>query len=135
MSSAAYTNSQAEQRVVLGNISWELFLKLAQSAASPRGKFAYDNGVLEIMSPSMMHESIKRIIGRMIADHSYQESVARQLGQDAVPDSPEHAIEIHGATRYIHPLQAWYRWVFADLESRLMRLADRRFGHLGVPSD
>ena len=45
MSSAAYANSQAEQRVLLGNISWELFLNLAESAASPRGRFA--NGVLQ----------------------------------------------------------------------------------------
>ena len=75
MSSAAYANTQAEQRVVLGNISWELFLQLAQSAASPRGKFAYDNGVLEIMSPSMMHESIKKIIGRMIETFSLERNI------------------------------------------------------------
>jgi Uma2 family endonuclease len=60
------TVSTPEQRVLLGNISWSTYLALAESADNPRGRLAYDQGFLEIMSPSMLHESIKSLIGRMI---------------------------------------------------------------------
>jgi hypothetical protein len=56
----------AEQRVILDNISWSTYLAILKDAESCRGRIAYDRGVLEIMSPSKVHEHIKRLIGRMI---------------------------------------------------------------------
>jgi Uma2 family endonuclease len=56
----------AEQRVVLDNISWSTYLAILRDAESCRGRIAYDRGVLEIMSPSKVHEHVKRLIGRMI---------------------------------------------------------------------
>jgi Uma2 family endonuclease len=56
----------AEQRVLLGNVSWPIFLALADNAENPRGRLAYDQGVLEIMSPSTLHETVKKLIGRMV---------------------------------------------------------------------
>lgn len=56
----------AEQRVILDNISWSTYLAILKDAESCRGRIAYDRGVLEIMSPSKVHEHVKRLIGRMI---------------------------------------------------------------------
>jgi Uma2 family endonuclease len=56
---------QAETRILLPNISWEIFEALA---ASDQGgiRFTYDRGSLEIMSPSAEHEWFHRLLGRMI---------------------------------------------------------------------
>jgi Uma2 family endonuclease len=59
-------SSPAEQRVILDNISWSTYLAILQDADSCRGRITYDRGVLEIMSPSKLHEHVKRLIGRMI---------------------------------------------------------------------
>lgn len=59
-------SSPAEQRVVLENISWATYLRILEDADNRRGRIAYDRGILEIMSPSKLHETIKKLIGRMI---------------------------------------------------------------------
>ncbi len=47
----------AEQRTVLHNISWETFEALLRDTGEHRGsRFAYDCGVLEIMTPLFEHE-------------------------------------------------------------------------------
>ena len=58
--------TSADQRVMVANVSWDTFLALVRDAGSPRGRFAYDQGTLEIMSPSGTHEQLKRFIGRII---------------------------------------------------------------------
>jgi len=57
---------QAENRVVLRNVSWATFEALLAETDRRGTRFAYDQGVLEIMSPSREHERIKSLIGRMI---------------------------------------------------------------------
>ena len=47
----------AEQRVLIGNVSWSIYVALAESDDNPRGRLAYDHGVLEVMSPSLLHPS------------------------------------------------------------------------------
>ena len=59
-------SSPTEQRVVLDNISWSTYLAILRDAENCRGRIAYDRGVLEIMSPSKVHEHVKRLIGRMV---------------------------------------------------------------------
>jgi Uma2 family endonuclease len=57
-----------EQRVVLRRTSWETYERLLAEhldASSPR--FTYDQGELEIMSPSMEHEKLKEIIAAIAA--------------------------------------------------------------------
>jgi Uma2 family endonuclease len=56
----------AEQRVILSNVTWKTFLDLARNPGPCRGRLAYDQGVLEIMSPSGTHEKLKSLIGRLI---------------------------------------------------------------------
>jgi Uma2 family endonuclease len=55
-----------EQRVLLGDVRWETFEALVREAHDPRGRFAYDRGLLEIMSPSSEHEYVKKIIARLL---------------------------------------------------------------------
>jgi len=56
----------AEQRVILDNIRWPTYLAILEDVENRRGRIAYDQGVLEIMSPSKVHEQIKRLIGRIV---------------------------------------------------------------------
>ncbi|MEX1027804.1 MAG: Uma2 family endonuclease [Candidatus Paceibacterota bacterium] len=56
----------AEQRVVLSSISWATYSALSQESDQIRGRITYDQGVLEIMSPMLSHESAKSLLGRMI---------------------------------------------------------------------
>ncbi len=54
-----------ETRIVIPNIAWEIFEALAASDCAGT-RFAYDQGLLEIMSPSIEHEWLHRLLGRMI---------------------------------------------------------------------
>ncbi|MEH2352420.1 Uma2 family endonuclease [Nostoc sp.] len=57
----------AEQRTVLQNISWETFEALLRDTGENRGsRFAYDCGVLEIMTPLFEHENPKIQFDRLI---------------------------------------------------------------------
>jgi len=57
--------SGAETRIVLSNVPWEAYEALVHvNRAGTR--LTFDSGTLEITSPSLEHERIKRRIGRMI---------------------------------------------------------------------
>ncbi len=59
--------SPPEQRIVLNNISWEMYVDLLEAhrdQSVPR--FTYDKGQLEIMSPSPEHEKLKETITLLI---------------------------------------------------------------------
>ncbi|MBC6431447.1 Uma2 family endonuclease [Nostoc sp. HG1] len=57
----------AEQRTVLDNVSWETFEALLRDTGEDRGsRFAYDCGVLEIMTPLFEHENPKIQFDRFI---------------------------------------------------------------------
>jgi Uma2 family endonuclease len=52
-----------EQRIVLENITWDVYERLLaahQDRSVPR--FTYDQGRLEIMSPSAEHEELKHLV-------------------------------------------------------------------------
>jgi Uma2 family endonuclease len=66
----------AEQRVVLDNISWSTYLAILNEAEGRRGRITFDNGVLEIMSPSKLHEKIKTLIARMVETYTEKKRVA-----------------------------------------------------------
>lgn len=57
----------AEQRVLLNNVSWETYEHLlADHLDSSAPRFAYDRGMLEIMSPNPEHEKINRRIAQLV---------------------------------------------------------------------
>lgn len=57
------------QQIILEDISWENFETiLAELGERRRLRLAYDNGLLEMMMPSLEHEDDKEIIGDLIKD-------------------------------------------------------------------
>ena len=66
--------SPAEQRVILDQVSWSTYLKLCDETGNRRGRMAYDQGTLEIMSPSKLHENAKTLLGRIV--EAYTEELA-----------------------------------------------------------
>jgi Uma2 family endonuclease len=60
-------STPAEQRTVLHNVSWETFEALLRDTGEHRGsRFAYDCGILEIMTPLFEHENPKIQFDRFI---------------------------------------------------------------------
>lgn len=60
----------AESRTVLENVRWETFLELSDGRSGSVPRMTYDRGVLELMTPRRQHESIGRLIGRMVEAYS-----------------------------------------------------------------
>jgi Uma2 family endonuclease len=61
------TLTQAEQRTVLRNISWQTFETLLKETGEDRAsRFAYDCGTLEIITPLIGHENPKSNLGNFI---------------------------------------------------------------------
>lgn len=58
--------SLAEQRLVLDGVSWATYGRLVAELERGGIRLAYDQGRLEIMSPSFLHEIRKKQLGRMI---------------------------------------------------------------------
>ena len=61
------TLAPAEQRVLLQNISWQLFESLLQEMGEQRStRLAYHKGKLELMTPLWEHENRNRLIERLV---------------------------------------------------------------------
>jgi Uma2 family endonuclease len=60
------TATPAEQRVFLEDVRWETFQALLHETGERRGRLAYDQGLLEIMSPSYEHENIAGLLGQFV---------------------------------------------------------------------
>ncbi len=58
--------SPREQRVLLHGSRWSTDAALVSDIAGRGVRLTYDRGSLEIMSPSVEHEWVKRLIGRMV---------------------------------------------------------------------
>ncbi len=54
------------ERLLLQDIGWERYEELLEELSEHRWRIAYDEGKLEIMSPSNQHEYLKKLIGRFI---------------------------------------------------------------------
>jgi Uma2 family endonuclease len=66
----------AEERVLLSNVSWQRYEAMLVEETLCRGRMAYEEGRLEIMSPSPKHEILKRAIACLL------EAFAQVLGID-----------------------------------------------------
>ncbi len=64
-----------DQRVLLRNVSWEAYASLAQNSDRAGRLITYDQGLMEIMSPSKMHESDKSMLGRMVEMFSLEREI------------------------------------------------------------
>lgn len=56
----------ASGRVLLHNVSWQLYESLLEEVGDQSIQLTYDNGDLEIISPFPEHETFKKIIGGSI---------------------------------------------------------------------
>ena len=61
---------ESETRIVLENVSWEIFVALADERRGSVPRLSYNEGVLEMMSPKRKHENISCLLGRMIEAYS-----------------------------------------------------------------
>ena len=56
-----------EQKVILDNISWETYQRLMEERGeSPKPRYAYDRGRLEIIVSSYEHENLKHVIATLV---------------------------------------------------------------------
>lgn len=69
---------RGERRVVLSGISWELYEQLRENADNWHVRMAYDQGTLELMSPSPDHETIKKLIGQLIEAFTEEMRIPRR---------------------------------------------------------
>jgi Uma2 family endonuclease len=61
------TAARSSQRVILQNISWQTFESILAEMGDHRAtRLAYDQGILEIVAPSMHHEHTIRVIDQLI---------------------------------------------------------------------
>ncbi|MGB7158080.1 MAG: Uma2 family endonuclease [Tepidisphaeraceae bacterium] len=60
----------AERRVVLNDVSWNLYQRMRAEIGDAPVKLIFDRGRLEIMSPSNLHEQVKKVIARLIEAYS-----------------------------------------------------------------
>ncbi|MDP8932992.1 MAG: Uma2 family endonuclease, partial [Cyanobacteriota bacterium] len=87
------------QRVVLSNISWQTYESLLAEAGDKRSsRFSYSQGVLEIIMPSDLHETINCLLKLFVTTLSDELKLNRkgfgsttlnreELKQGAEPDS------------------------------------------------
>lgn len=64
----------SEPRILLPDTSWQLYESLLQEQGNRSVRMTYDEGNLELMSPSSEHERFKHLLGRLI------ESLTLELG-------------------------------------------------------
>lgn len=69
------TTTASEQRILLRNVSWDAYVSLAQNSDRAGRLITYDQGLMEIMSPSKMHESDKSMLGRMVEMFSLERNI------------------------------------------------------------
>ena len=62
------TPCEAEQAVVLSNVSWRIYLELRDSPCNRGLRMTYADGELEIMTLSGFHELISHIIDHFIIE-------------------------------------------------------------------
>jgi Uma2 family endonuclease len=67
-----------ERRIVLSGISWELYERLRENEDNWHVHMAYDEGRLELMSPSLDHEAIKKLIGQLIEAFTEEMDIPRR---------------------------------------------------------
>ena len=64
-----------EERVTLNNISWDFYQSMRREIGDAHVRLTFDQGRLEIMSPSGFHEAIKTIIGRLIEAYADESGI------------------------------------------------------------
>lgn len=69
---------RGERRILLSGISWDLYEQLRENDENWHVRMAYDNGRLELMSPSEDHEALKELIGDLIKAFTEELGIPRR---------------------------------------------------------
>lgn len=91
MATVEQTLLTPEDRLVLSGISWDIYEALRENEENWHIRMTYDEGALELMSPSMDHEAIKRLVGQMIEALTEELSVPRRSLSASTWKWPEQA--------------------------------------------
>ncbi len=76
MAIAATATPAADQRVTFYDVSWADFELILQIRGDHSGvRMTYLNGVLELMSPSVDHEGIKKVIARLLEAYAEETGI------------------------------------------------------------
>lgn len=87
--SATLTKPEVAERVVLHGVSWDFSEALLREIGDQQLYLTYDDGELEIRSPSLEHETWKKLIGRMIELLTLERGVeVRSLGSTTFKRHP-----------------------------------------------
>jgi Uma2 family endonuclease len=79
----------AETRIVLDNVTWAAFEALLAAEGPDRGRMAYEEGTLEIMSPSSEHEKLKSRISRLLSIYTEEVGIdVEAMGSTTLKRSP-----------------------------------------------
>jgi Uma2 family endonuclease len=65
-----------EQRVVVRGVPWDTYVALNDAVESGGIRMAYLRGALEIMSPSLSHETLKSTFGRLLWMYALERGLA-----------------------------------------------------------
>ena len=98
--SIAASSHCGETRIVIPNVAWEVFESLGASDCAGT-RFAYDKGVLEIMSPSIEHEWYHRALGRMV------ETLTEEL-EIPILSAGSTTLKLHLKKRGLEPDECFY---------------------------
>jgi Uma2 family endonuclease len=104
-----------EHPVVLDGVSWETYQSLLNDfQGRPAVRLTYDSGWLEIMTVSQLHESVKKLVARLIEAYADAADVTvegfgsstyarKDLQKGLEPDECyyiQHAAEVMGKTKF-----------------------------------
>lgn len=106
------TSVGAEQRVSLSDVQWETFQALLHDVGPARGRLAFDQGQLEIMSPSYDHETLSRLLGLLV------HALTDELGI-AMRSAGSTTLERADQQRAVEPDECFYIGRHAEVSDRL----------------
>jgi Uma2 family endonuclease len=150
----------ADQRVIMHGVRWDQFeaiLALRGDAAGPR--MTYLHGELELMSPSRNHESIKKLLARMVELYALEAGIELSaygswtlrnapkgravepdecyiIGDARLKDAPDLALEVIWTSGGLDKLEVYRAlgveevWLWRDGTIRMYRLRAEHYTDL-----
>jgi Uma2 family endonuclease len=150
----------ADQRIIMHGVRWDQFeaiLALRGDAAGPR--ITYLRGELELMSPSRNHESIKKLLARMVELYALEKDIELSaygswtlrnapkeralepdecyiIGDARIKNAPDLAVEVIWTSGGLDKLEVYRAlgveevWLWRDGTIRMYRLSGDHYTDL-----
>jgi Uma2 family endonuclease len=157
MTSATGRHALLDDVIVLRGVTWADYQRLLEIRGErPAPRLTYVEGVLELMTPSQPHESIKSMIGRLVeawclergveitpygswtheskeADRGIEPDECYVLGDNAQPERADLAIEVEWTRGAIDKLEVYRKlgvrevWIWKKGRIEVFVLAGERY--------